>query len=63
LSELWGTARVSKPRLVSSFLMILALWRRRDSRALHHRERGKIIYGDVSFDPSLKFILAQRRPN
>ena len=26
-------------------------------------ERGKIIYGDVSFDPSLKFILAQRRPN
>jgi hypothetical protein len=26
-------------------------------------ERGKIIYGDVSFDPSLKFILAQRQPN
>jgi len=37
LSELWGTTRVSKPRFVSSFLMILTQWRRGDSLALHHR--------------------------
>jgi hypothetical protein len=37
------------------------LWRRRDSpRSSSFDERGKIIYGDVSLDASVEFVLAQK---
>jgi len=60
LSELWGTARVSKPRFVSSFLMILAPWVDAIPAFFVVDERGKIICGDVSLDASVEFVLAQR---